>query len=178
MFSGKGKFQEFVAPGTGEKVYTPYEVFNITSGRRYRFRVISNGILNCPIQFSIDNHTLGVFESDGNPFKKIEVESFNIFAGERFDFVLNADQPIGNYWMRVRGMADCGVKKAHQQAILRYNGASETEPTSPVGYEHGFRDGKVRCYYLLGVFCEQKALGPHRSPGDIYPMQSLKGQLH
>ena len=52
--------------------------------------------------------------TDGNPFEKVEVDSFNIFAGERFDFVLNASQAIGNYWVRVRGLADCGVKQAKQ----------------------------------------------------------------
>ena len=52
--------------------------------------------------------------SDGNAFEKVEVESFNIFAGERFDFVLAADKPVGNYWIRARGLADCGNKRAHQ----------------------------------------------------------------
>ena len=71
----------------------------------------------CPlglIQVSIDNHTLNMIASDGNPFEKVEVESFNIFAGERYDFVLNASMPVGNYWVRVRGLADCGVKQAKQ----------------------------------------------------------------
>ena len=52
--------------------------------------------------------------SDGNTFERVDVESFNIFAGERFDFVLNASMPVGNYWIRVRGLADCGVKQAKQ----------------------------------------------------------------
>ena len=71
----------------------------------------------CPfglLQVSIDNHTLNMIASDGNPFEKVEVESFNIFAGERYDFVLNASMPVGNYWVRVRGLADCGVKQAKQ----------------------------------------------------------------
>lgn len=52
--------------------------------------------------------------TDGNAFEKTDVESFNIFAGERFDFVLNASLPVGNYWIRTRGLADCGVKQARQ----------------------------------------------------------------
>ena len=52
--------------------------------------------------------------SDGWAFERVDVESFNIFAGERFDFVLNASMPVGNYWVRVRGLADCGVKQAKQ----------------------------------------------------------------
>ena len=52
--------------------------------------------------------------TDGKPFEKVDVASFNIFAGERYDFVLNASMPVGNYWVRVRGLADCNVKQAKQ----------------------------------------------------------------
>ena len=52
--------------------------------------------------------------SDGSAFERVDVESFNIFAGERYDFVLNASKPVGNYWVRVRGLADCEVKQAKQ----------------------------------------------------------------
>lgn len=55
--------------------------------------------------------------SDGNAFEKVDVQSFNIFAGERYDFVLNASLPVGNYWVRARGLADCGVKQAKQVCV-------------------------------------------------------------
>lgn len=125
-------------------VYTPVEVFPVQLGRRYRFRIASNGILNCPIQFSIDSHNFTVIASDGAPFEPIEVESVNIFAGERFDIIVHTDQAIGNYWMRTRGEADCGVKKAKQVAIVRYEGASDTNPSEPITYADGYRSGKVR----------------------------------
>lgn len=78
--AGRGAFHEFTID-TNETVFTPYEVFNVDHGRRYRFRFISNGILNCPIQVSIDNHTLRVIASDGEPFTHIDVQSLNMFAG-------------------------------------------------------------------------------------------------
>lgn len=37
-------------------------------GRKYRFRLINAGYLNCPIEISIDKHNLTVFNSDGNDF--------------------------------------------------------------------------------------------------------------
>ena len=104
---------------------------------RYRFRVISAAILNCPIQFSIDDHTLMVIASDGGNFDPIVVDSFNVFAGERFDFVLiarNTTDPR-NHWIRVRGLADCNPKKAHQVAVLRYEGAP---PGLPAGSDTSF----------------------------------------
>ena len=112
---------------------------------RYRFRLISAAILNCPIQFSVDDHTLLVIASDGGNFDPIVVDSLNIFAGERFDFVLiahNTTQPQ-NYWIRVRGLADCSVKKAHQVAVLRYEGAPPGLPTSDTNYDAGENPGIV-----------------------------------
>ena len=125
-------------------MYTPVEVFNVQLGRRYRFRIASNGLFNCPIQFSIDSHNLTVIASDGAPFEPIEVESVNVFPGERFDIIVHTDQSIGNYWMRIRGEADCSVKKAKQVAIVRYEGASDTNPSEPITYSDGYRSGKVR----------------------------------
>ena len=56
--------------------------------------------------------------SDGNPFERLDVESFIIYAGERFDFVVNASMPVGNYWVRARGLGDCGNKQASQVSII------------------------------------------------------------
>lgn len=48
-----------------------------------------------------------VIASDGSPVEPIETEILVIYGGERFDVVLNANQKIGNYWIRVKGLADC-----------------------------------------------------------------------
>ena len=48
--SGKGVLQEFFDNTDNTISYTPLEIFTVTRGKRYRFRTISNGILNCPIQ--------------------------------------------------------------------------------------------------------------------------------
>ena len=62
---------------------TPREQFVVTSGLRYRFRVSSSGIVLCPLRVSVDNHTLEVIATDGAPVQPLEVESFDIQAGER-----------------------------------------------------------------------------------------------
>ncbi|XP_021367995.1 laccase-1-like isoform X1 [Mizuhopecten yessoensis] len=142
LINGKGAHRVFYDNERTINITTPYEVFNVERGRRYRFRIISNGILNCPVQFSIDNHTLRVISSDGNPFQYIDVESINLFAGERYDVVVLADQDMDNYWVRARGQGDCSVKNAFQQAILRYNGSAEELPNRPSGYLFGARAGK------------------------------------
>ena len=158
--TGKGAFQELTDPSTGSKVYTPYAEFKVKPAMRYRFRVISAAIFNCPIQFSVDNHTLMMIASDGSNFDPIVVDSFNIFPGERFDFVLIAHDTLlpQNYWIRVRGLADCSVKKSHQVAVLRYEGAPPGLPASDTSYEAGERLGIVSrtkvflCLFPDGLF--------------------------
>ena len=44
---GKGIQPNFI---NSSHEHTPMEVFNVTRGKRYRFRTISNGVLNCPIE--------------------------------------------------------------------------------------------------------------------------------
>jgi len=72
----------------------------------------------------------------------IAAESFVSYAGERFDFIIEMDQPVDNYWMRFRGLMDCDERflSAHQVAILRYEGAAEKEPLGEVSYNRTKND--------------------------------------
>ncbi|CAH1780992.1 unnamed protein product [Owenia fusiformis] len=144
LINGKGAWKLHTDAETGEEAYTPKEVFTIAKGKRYRFRMINNGILNCPIQVSVDGHNLTMIATDGSPFEPVEVENFIIFAGERYDFVLNANQNVSNYWMKLKGLADCSPSwaQAHQTAIIRYEGAANENPPGPTGYEDTGREGK------------------------------------
>lgn len=118
-------------------ILTPFEVFNVQKGSTYRFRTINSGFLNCPLEISFDNHTILVIASDGHYIEPVEVDSLVSYAGERFDFILKANQPIGNYWVRVKGLMDCDERglKAHQGAILRYAGAEITLPHGKLMYD-------------------------------------------
>ena len=42
--------------------------------------------------------------SDGYDVEDVVVESFIINPGERFDFLLTANQSVGNYWLRAESM--------------------------------------------------------------------------
>ena len=148
IISGRGSYHQFVDPKTKNTAYTPRAVFKVTKGQTYRFRFINPGIMECPIQISVDTHRLKMIASDGVPFIAKDVDSFVIFAGERYDFVLHADQVVGNYWIRARGLNDCVGKKTHQAAILRYEGAPETDPAGVVDYESANRLGTVRLFHI------------------------------
>lgn len=135
---------------------------------RYRFRLINNGILDCPITVSIDNHTLLVIASDGNSVQPVEgiicmirfsgdyvknvrpcfdlnriVDSLIMTSGERFDFVLKADQEASSFWIRFRGNMDWNSKHVFQTAILRYQNEPDVEPSAIISYETTNRIGTV-----------------------------------
>ncbi|XP_011688158.1 PREDICTED: laccase-1-like isoform X2 [Wasmannia auropunctata] len=114
----------------------PITTFVVKPNFRYRFRLINAEFLNCPIEISVDNHTLYVVSSDGRDIEPVQAESLVSYAGERFDFIIEMDQPVDNYWMRFRGLMDCDERflSAYQVAIMRYDGALEEEPAVNVSY--------------------------------------------
>jgi iron transport multicopper oxidase len=126
LINGQGRY-----PG-GPNV--PLAIVNVQSGKRYRFRLIS---MSCDpnYMFSIDGHNLTVIESDGVNTDPVVVNQIQIFAAQRYSFVLTANQPVGNYW--IRALPDTSLVGANSSfgnginsAILRYNGAPNADPTS------------------------------------------------
>ena len=65
------------------------------------------------------------------------------FAGERYDFVITADQPVGAYWIQLRGLGECGIKRAQQLAILRYARGPFQPATAAPTYDVGIPQGIV-----------------------------------
>ncbi|XP_065091239.1 uncharacterized protein LOC135712206 [Ochlerotatus camptorhynchus] len=120
-------FNAVVVP---ESEHIPLKVFYVEPKKRYRFRLINAEFLNCPVEVSVEGHNLTVISSDSFDINPVEdLASFVSYAGERFDFILRANQPVGNYLMRFRGLMDCDERftSAYQVAVLRYRGAPEVE---------------------------------------------------
>ena len=63
----------------------------------------------------------------GAGMHQIITENQPFILGERHDFVLAADQTVGNYWLR----AYCKDIKANVLAVVRYEGAAEELPLEP-----------------------------------------------
>ncbi|XP_059618869.1 uncharacterized protein LOC132263226 [Phlebotomus argentipes] len=116
----------------------PLQIYYVNKDNRYRFRMVNAEFLNCPMELSIDNHTMLVIASDGSEIEPVEVDSLVSYAGERFDFVVHAKEKPGNYWIRVKGLMDCDDRftSAHQAALLRYYGAIKEEPKHSPTYDH------------------------------------------
>ncbi|KAF9563577.1 laccase [Agrocybe pediades] len=109
---------------------SPLTVITVQPNKRYRFRLVS---ISCDpnFVFSIDGHSMIIIEVDSDNVEPLVVDSIKIYAGQRYSFILCADQPVNNYWIRAMPNAgnlifDGGVNSA----ILRYVGADAVDPTT------------------------------------------------
>ncbi|KAG1725597.1 laccase [Suillus lakei] len=89
--------------------------------KRYRFRLLNMACKPNYI-FSIDNHNLTIIEVDGQYVEPLVVDSIQIYAAQRYSFILETNQPVDNYW--VHADPNSGTNST---AILRYAALNETD---------------------------------------------------
>lgn len=110
---------------------TTLSSISVVSGQRYRFRLVS---ISCDpnYTFSIDGHNFTIIEADGVETQPLVVDEIQIFAGQRYSFILEANQTVENYWIRANpNLGTTGFDGGLNSAILRYSGANTTaDPTS------------------------------------------------
>ncbi|KAH9991864.1 laccase [Russula vinacea] len=129
LINGKGRFP-------GGPTDAELAVVNVTKGKRYRFRLVS---ISCDpnFTFSIDNHMMIIIEVDSTNVKPLRVDSIQIFAGQRYSFVLKANQPPANYWIRSLPPDGTHADFAHL-AVLHYlddgvpNAHPKVDPTDNI----------------------------------------------
>ncbi|KAH6915599.1 laccase 2 precursor [Coprinopsis sp. MPI-PUGE-AT-0042] len=123
LINGKGRY-------VGGPV-VPLTVIGVERNKRYRLRLVS---ISCDpfFDFSIDSHTLvNYHRSRRCQFSTADVDSLRIFAGQRYSVVLNANRPVGNYWIRaLPNFGPPGFTGGFNSAILRYVGAPAADPTT------------------------------------------------
>ncbi|XP_059165592.1 uncharacterized protein LOC131948095 isoform X3 [Physella acuta] len=124
LINGRGRFYSV----DGNHNNAPLSAFNVTSGKKYRFRLFNPSDIY-PFRVSVDSHRLLVTSTDGNDVIPVSVQSIIIHPGERFDVIIEASQPVSNYW--IRGVT-LEINVNHTaEAILHYQGAPEGfEPTT------------------------------------------------
>lgn len=75
-----------------------------------------------------------IIEVDGVNSEPLLVDSVQIFAAQRYSVVVNANQAVGNYWIRANpNLGNTGFDGGINSAILRYVGAADADPTSTQG---------------------------------------------
>ena len=140
--AGVFQFWSALINGKGRHHTVPYErssltVYEVEKGQTYRFRMIHAG-LSYAFRVSINGHKLKVMATDGYLVEPVEVDYITIHAGERYDFLVEANQEIGNYWMTAETYAiNVGDSTAppynfydyNAQAVLHYAGSDKPNPT-------------------------------------------------
>ena len=67
---------------------------------------------------------------DGTYVTPLVVDSIQIFAGQRYSFILNANQPVDSYWVfAIPNVGTIPFVGGVNSAILRYAGAEVADPT-------------------------------------------------
>ncbi|KAK1128946.1 hypothetical protein K0M31_020082 [Melipona bicolor] len=79
LINGKGQFRD---PNTGFMTNTPLEIFTITPGRRYRFRLINSFGSVCPSQITFEGHSLTIIATDGEAVQPVSVDTIISFSGK------------------------------------------------------------------------------------------------
>ncbi|POM60997.1 Multicopper oxidase, partial [Phytophthora palmivora] len=122
----------------------PLSTFYFHGGKKYLLRLINMAAM-APFEFSIDDHEFQVIAADGEPVVPTKpINSIFINAGQRYDIIVegrNDTQNVDSFWMRAKGLsglpwmvrsADTGLPGFNDEglAIVRYNAASLSEPTT------------------------------------------------
>ncbi|XP_012175905.2 laccase-3 [Bombus terrestris] len=94
-------------------------ILQVHYGRKYLLRLINANAYNCPILLSISGHDFRVLAADGNPVEPTVGRHIFCFPGERFDIILEANQPPGKYLVDIKGLRDC--QNLHQEAFILYD---------------------------------------------------------
>lgn len=101
--------------------------YGIRKGESVRFRFI-NASSATAFQVQVAGHPLTITHADGRPVEPVTVDSFVFGSGERYDAVVEADNP-GVWEMRADAI---NGDEPPAKAILRYEGSeSSRSPTAP-----------------------------------------------
>ncbi|KAI9708583.1 MAG: hypothetical protein M1820_003801 [Bogoriella megaspora] len=93
---------------------------------------IVNTAIQSTFKFYIDGHKFQVISSDFVPIKPYYTNVLNINIGQRYEIIVEADQPVGDYWMRSDNMDVCAVltQATNIKGMVHYLGGPMAKPTS------------------------------------------------
>ena len=149
--------------GTGR-----YAVTTMQQGKKYKLRLINMAVDNHFV-VSLDNHNFTVVAADFVPIQPYTTTNLFIAIGQRYDVIIDADQPVENYWFRAEVQdktgSDCGrnANNGNIKSIFHYKGAPSTFPHSTgVSYKQRCDDEVVVPYWNSFV-----PKGPIEKGGDL-----------
>ncbi|KAJ3072331.1 laccase [Podochytrium sp. JEL0797] len=99
LINSIGQFNCSFATGVCITPNDPHKIYNVVQGKRYRLRII-NMSAHAAFQVSLDGHNMTVIESDGVYTNPTVVNNLPISTSQRYSVIINATQPVGNFWFR------------------------------------------------------------------------------
>jgi FtsP/CotA-like multicopper oxidase with cupredoxin domain len=148
-----------------------YYVVDIKKGKKNLLHFVNTGI-NAYLHVSLDNHKFQVVGADFVPVKPFVTDNLVLGVGQRYDVIVDANQKVDNYWLRVNTggafgppQQSCDGPNANEgniKAIVRYNGAKKVNPTST-----NSTAAVTGCYDLPGVTPYVKTTVPSGLPKDF-----------
>ncbi|GAQ80786.1 Putative L-ascorbate oxidase [Klebsormidium nitens] len=72
----------------------------ITPNSTHRLRIVNTGSLSF-LNIAIEGHNMTVVAADANYVTPVSVKYLDVWAGQRYDVLITADQPVANYWITV-----------------------------------------------------------------------------
>ncbi|KAB8226351.1 Cupredoxin [Aspergillus novoparasiticus] len=107
-------------------------------GKKYRIRLV-NAAMHAHFRFSIDNHNLTVIASDFVPIVPFTTNNIAIGMGQRYDIIVQADQPADNYWIRSVPQSACSNIPTGDniRGIVHYMGADDDGEPMTVKWDYG-----------------------------------------
>ena len=81
--------------------------------------------------------------TDGNDVEPQTYDTIVTNAGERYDFILDANHKSGDFWIRIRGLGVCQSKEIDTVALLRYGSNVSTPLPVMPNYDDEYPLGKV-----------------------------------
>lgn len=104
-----------------------------TAGKKYLIRLINTSVENF-MTIALDDHTMTVIAADFVPITPYTTSSVKINIGQRYDVIIEANQPVSSYWLRAM-VGPCS-KNANNglgsiaNGVIAYSGASSALPTT------------------------------------------------
>ncbi|KAK4187560.1 putative laccase precursor [Podospora australis] len=122
LFRGKGVHHNGISAGGS------YDRLTLTPGKKHRVRLINASVDNSFV-VTLVGHNFTVITTDLVPITPVSRRSLFMGVGQRYDVIIEANQPVANYWLNVTLEAanNCGrSRNKFPAAIINYQGASTT----------------------------------------------------
>jgi ABC-type multidrug transport system ATPase subunit/FtsP/CotA-like multicopper oxidase with cupredoxin domain len=147
----------------------------VIPGERVRLRIINAASLYT-FRFSIDGHRMTVISTDGADVQPLAVDELIISSGERFDLILEANQPRANFWIRVDTLEEFSHGGL---AVLRYDGAdAEGEPIHAQRVSNPVVINCVDSGPISDRCLPLTALQRHHAQAPLYSPQEVRPKPH